>query len=96
MSNFKVGEKVVCINDTNITIAFELKKGEIYTVREVFRGIDLKGDIVEGLTLNEVINGNCSLGREIGYTSDRFRKLDQQFAENVIKNLIETSQPVEI
>lgn len=30
--NFKVGDKVVLIDDTNIHFSFKLKKGKVYTV----------------------------------------------------------------
>lgn len=89
MSNFKVGEKVVCIDNTPKQIQLkELgfiypKNNEIYTVR----GFTPSGT---GIFLEEIINlpmRTHSGMAEIGFEMRRFRKLDHQFAEDLCKEL---------
>jgi len=85
MSNFKIGEKVVCIDDTNQnnhtlkTIGF-VKINEIYTIK----GFSSEG----GLLLEELSGGFWFDGEEAGFKITRFRKLDYQFAEDVCAELI--------
>lgn len=74
---FKVGQEVVCVNNTpkddrpeSIIALGLLKVGETYTVREISKD-------GSAITLEEVISPYInSLGREMGYKADRFRPLD--------------------
>ncbi len=78
----KIGEKIVCI-DTSTRINYEkrmicegtsLRKNEIYTSSGCF--IDEDGDeVVLVLELN------------YPYLSDRFRRLDYKFVNNVLKDI---------
>jgi len=69
MSNFKVGQKVVCIRET---ISKNIKLNEIYTITGLF-------DDSTGVTLKEV---NPSPGYHVFYSS-YFRPLDHAFADEV-------------
>jgi len=86
MSNFKIGEKVVCIDDSSgkTTKTKTLIKGQIYTV---------SGFSQESIFLVEVptITHNGKLGKP-SYGCYRFRKLDHQFSEDLCKQLIEEFQ----
>lgn len=74
MANFKIGEKVVCVDPID-----ELLKGEIYTV-EGFNSYD------GGLILKEV---KSKVGRKGAFKKERFRKLDYDFAENLLTEISE-------
>ena len=91
--NFKVGEKVVCIDDSNprrADLLIKIKRNEIYTIREIYISQINGGEI---FNLEEVIGEICPFwGREIGYYSVRFRKLDYDFAENLLAEIKEQVQ----
>lgn len=74
MSNFKIGEKVVCIDATG-----DLTKNEIYTIIG-FNNYD------NGLILQEIKSPKY-LG---AFKSFRFRKIDYEFAENLLKEISES------
>lgn len=82
MRNFKVGEKVVCVEPINGLI-----ENEIYTVRGMY--ISTYDPSQTAIYLEEII-GKYSVfhGKELGYRSSRFRKLDHQFSEDVIAEII--------
>lgn len=80
MSNFKIGEKVVCIDPTE-----GLVKNEIYTIFEVYKGWNPENIIVDGLVLYEILSKNGD-----GFQASRFRKLDYEFAENLLKEISES------
>lgn len=80
MSNFKKGEKVVCINPIE-----ELVKHEIYTIYEIYKGWNPNGIIVDGFVLLEILSKDGD-----GFMSSRFRKLDYEFAENLLKEISES------
>ena len=82
MSNFKIGEKVVCVFSDNE----DLIKGEIYTIKKIrpFKG---------GLQFYEV---NCT-GDNSGYFAKyRFRKLDYAHTERICAEIIESLKVEEI
>ena len=92
MSNFKIGEKVVSLK-TFEREEIEIKKGckfpikgQIYTIREITNN--------DCLRFEELINpplpydSGCDFG-EAEFTPNNFRKLDTQFAEDVISEIIE-------
>lgn len=94
MCNFKVGEKVVCIS-TILPQAYSRsvlpEKGEMYTIRGI---LEKEGNV--GLVLEEIVNPVQKFKN--GYGEEHFgikffRKLDYQFAEDVIKKICE--EPVE-
>jgi hypothetical protein len=69
---FRVGQKVVCINNRNLVYAVAPVLGRIYTIR-IIQGKVLKPHRGVGIILDEIVNGLHSNGREYGYYSDRFR-----------------------
>jgi hypothetical protein len=86
----KVGQKVVCVNNTpkdNRPEAIEslskIKVGETYTVREI-----LSSDS-QAIALDEVVTPySPNLGREMGYKSDRFVPLDSyNWAEELLSEI---------
>ena len=81
MSNFRIGEKVICVDDR---IGFTSKsktliKGEFYTISG-FEGSDVYVEEVPYVIFN---------GKKLVpyYGAYRFRKLDHQFAEDLCKEL---------
>ena len=86
----KSGCKVVCVNDKFSSLILELydnlpKKGNHYTVRDVFLGRDIKGQEGEvGITLEELKNPPDPAhmdGQELGFRSERFRQLQPDKVE---------------
>ena len=97
MSNFKVGEKVVCVEPI-----YNLIKGEIYTIETIKIckcGIVLLS-ISEDFRKNKVDGTRCSCGviswGESLWYSNRFRKLDHQFSEDVIAEIIKQVKEEEL
>ena len=92
---FKIGEKVVCVNPNQ-----RLVKGQIYEV-ECFENC-VCGDVA--INLIGVYGGNfkfseCKCGRDCSnraHSLFRFRKLDYEFAENLLAEITEQMQRVEI
>jgi hypothetical protein len=87
------GQKVVCINDTFPPYVLGLykqlpKKGDVYTVREVFLGREkvVKGgeSATVGLLLEELKNPPDPFHQgqqELGFSSERFAPVDELPAE---------------
>jgi len=73
MSNFKVGEKVVCVMPID-----DLVLNDIYTISGL-----VKGSNGNGVRLLEVYTD------WLGFNVNRFRKLDTQFAEDICAKIIE-------
>ncbi len=83
------GQKVVCINDTFPPYVFALykqlpKKGDTYTIREVFLGREkvVKGSesATVGLLLEELKNPTDPFHQgqqELGFSSERFAPLEE-------------------
>jgi hypothetical protein len=90
---FKVGQKVVCIDDSprpnrpvrkGITIP---KKDKIYTVRDMYTAKS-SGELA--LILVEIKNPpHPDWGKELGFLADRFKPIDDSynFAEGVLAKL---------
>jgi len=77
-TTFEIGEIVVCTNARRRWYRLgELKKGEMYTV-EGFNPVD------GGLILKE--SKSPSSGYQ-AYRADRFRKVDYNFANSIIKDI---------
>lgn len=100
MSNFKIGEKVVFVDDSNIDYTRGMRKakvvlpkiGEIYTVR----GYALGGN---SIYLEEIKNPimNTFYGfLEQAFKTSRFRKLDHQFGEDVCAEIIKQVKEEEL
>lgn len=92
MSNFKIGEKVVCIDDSirsngNIRI----KKGDIYTISSFenccSNNFQLKE--ISNIGIKKCIKcGNSVYSNS--YLSSRFRKLDYSFGEKICAEILES------
>ncbi len=77
MGNFKVGQKVVCIEPIE-----ELTNGEIYTVTNA--NVDAFNDygiMVKGITATKI------LGKTLFYLSSRFRAIDDSWVENILEEI---------
>jgi len=92
MSNFKIGEKVVCIgNFEKRPNEIDPIKGEIYTIREIIQ--NRPNDGKTGLKFEEIINLPQKYNEgfsECNFLSDKFRKLDHQFADKICAEIIES------
>lgn len=79
---FKVGQKVVCINDANqynntiIGKANPVKKGYIYTIRKI--------NAICGLIFEEFIQGYHYDGSEAGFKPDRFKLLEDNWVDELL------------
>lgn len=83
MSNFKVGQKVVCVDSSGTGRFKPITKGEIYTIRYITIGLNELSVIIPAVLLEEVINDVNIIGLENAYASRRFRPLDHAFADKV-------------
>lgn len=90
-----VGSKIICINATPnpgsdaITIRYlsYLKKGQIYTVREIY---DIQG--ITAVLLEEVTTPfSDRTGHELGYRLERFRPVTDSdiWAEDMLQQIVE-------
>ena len=78
MRNFKIGEKVVCINDKRRWYKLGgLKKHEIYTIVG-FNPYD------DGFILKEIKSPKSGFN---AYSASRFRKVDYAFADRIIQTI---------
>ncbi len=81
MSKFKIGEKVVCINNKRRWFKLGgLKRNEIYTITG-FNPYD------DGLILKEIKSPKSGFN---AYSANRFRKIDYAFADKILQ----TIQPI--
>lgn len=79
MDRFKIGERVVCINDKRRWYKLGgLKKHEIYTVVG-FNPYD------DGLILREIKSPKSGFN---AYAANRFRKLDYAFVDKVLQTIV--------
>lgn len=95
---FKIGEKVVFVDDSGIFgsenerrvgVKFPIKNN-IYTIREIET---LNG--ITGFRLEEIVNRvfGYNGGKDVGekaFKAERFRKLDYDFAENLLAEITES------
>ena len=96
MSTFKIGEKVVCV--TNAPLDFEdiidgvtaPKVKEIYTIRTMESDKTGTWITVEEI-INPVFNYLDGFG-EASFNINYFRKLDYQFAENLLAELTQSAK----
>lgn len=90
----KIGDRIVCINDNFSSINYNKPiKGKIYTIRNFYHS---KGGFGISVYLNEIYNENIFFGAEPSFSVDRFRKIDELFAENVIKNIKQEIEELEL
>lgn len=96
--SFKVGEKVVCVDASYQNKDYWLSQGFIFPVEGecyTIRDFTTSGNAIK---LSEIDNTHMShrskTGLESGFKIYRFRKLDYDFVEEVIKNI--KQQPVEV
>jgi len=88
MRNFKIREKVVCVdsdlkyNDTLSMQPHKIIKGEIYTIDYI--------DSVGGLGLIEIFSGIYHDGEKAGFKPSRFRKLDHSFGEKICAEILQS------
>jgi len=96
MSNFKIGEKVVSLKSFDYT-DFDIKngvkhpkKGDILTIRTIeFDNGEIAFRFEE--IINPILGYNFGNDwNELHYVSYRFRKIDYEFAENLIKEISES------
>jgi hypothetical protein len=80
---FKIGEKVVCIDDSKgrYTGKITLVKGEIYTV------IKLTNVEEGGVLLKEIEPMKNDYNSYHYYSNHRFRKIDYSFSEELLEKI---------
>jgi hypothetical protein len=93
---FKIGQKVVCINDKpkvgKIPKNKPLKKDNTYIIRGMYKSITHPGILC--LLLEELVNPISNQWRkEIGYDADRFKPVDMiddsvEWAENILSEIL--------
>lgn len=103
---FKVGQKVVCINDdwfehpSWADVAHKPVKGQIYTVRDIDQLPLALGFDIPGLHLIELTNptqfwyfGMDIFVAEISFESDRFRPLEEKKTDiSAFTSLLKTKE----
>ena len=107
MSNFSIGDKVVCVNDKfppDISKLYDALpvKDSTYVVRDIRLGINLtlEGDV--SVLLIGLVNpkADSKSALERGFRADRFRPLqelrEKQMATNADEEKKELTQPVEV
>jgi hypothetical protein len=78
---FDIGQKVICVNDK---FSFDIlqsmtsfpKNGRVYTVRDLVPAFDYDMKETCAILLQELINPPNPKGIENGFSSDRFRTLE--------------------
>ena len=90
---FRVGQRVVCVDDTFSEGILKWliqipKKGEVYTIREIQQGIDERLFPSISLLLKGINNGASDAPpyRERGFHSRRFRPLTEEENKTQTKN----------
>lgn len=95
MSNFKVGQKVVCVEPTQ-----DLVKGEIYTIECIAYCKCGKLNLGISEMPTDYYSAICDCGfedRRVKLKSAyRFRLLDHQFAEDVLAEITKSVQQEEL
>jgi len=95
MSNFKIGEKVVALCSQKDKGAQPRKKGEIYTITDIY--VCVHG--IVNLNVNNQFGEHkaidCNCGCEISsskfFTNSKyFRKLDYSFGEKICAEILES------
>jgi len=92
MTAFKIGGKVVCVEPI-----YNLKKDRDYEIKGIFDfgcGNILLDVGVENGTNKNYVSCRCGKTHYVGsvYSNSRFRKLDYDFAENLLADIKEAVQ----
>jgi len=94
---FKIGQKVVCIDDKprknrpNFTIK-PIKKNSTYTIRGIYESATHPGVVC--ILLEELVNSiDKKWNKEIGYDSTRFKPIDMiddsiEWAESILSEIL--------
>lgn len=100
MSNFKIGDRVICINNSskfNIPLKLD-RKYIIYDIRPSHCGTEIKLNV--GLTSINIQYScpSCNtitskIGEKIYFKSSRFRKVEEKQEVNYIKLKVEIEEP---
>lgn len=83
---FKIGQKVVCINDSNqvnctvIGKLIKVKRDTIYTIREI--------NSIGGLLFQEFIQCHHYDGSEAGFNPNRFKPLEDNWVNELLCKII--------
>lgn len=89
---FKIGQKVVCIDDSRIVKGAEIKCGEIYTIKDMF-----EQDGTLGLFFYEINNGAIrGYPNFWGYSAKRFRPVDDMWSDDILSKIIEEVETEEL
>lgn len=99
MSSFRVGQKVVCVDDKPLGFSRgfhpseAVKVGTVYTVRRIF--IDDEGDVI--LQLDEVERSDIAKRQwrtdELGYAAFRFRPIvERKTSISIFKAMLNPSR----
>jgi hypothetical protein len=91
---FKVGQKVVCINDKNqvnkaiIGSLNPVKKDYIYTIRKI--------NSYDGLIFEEFIRGFYYTGEEAGFAPNRFKPLEDNWVDELLCKIMSDVEAAEL
>jgi hypothetical protein len=91
VSNFRVGQKVVCVNDSMSAygVTSPLKKGSVYTVSDVMFGTSWRGPDT-GLIL---VGVPCVAQFVRGYSASRFRPVVERKTDiSIFKAMLNPKQ----
>ena len=76
MTNFKVGQKVVCVDDSGFTLTPNTPiKGRTYKIRGFYRNV-LSNNV--SIYLEEIVNGKIFYGTEPSFDQYRFRSIQYE------------------
>ena len=85
---FKIGQKIICVKPTTgydaggwKSISPQIKVGEIFTY-------DGYNNVTDGIYLKEITALN-RYGKRASYTAEKFRPLDETFAEETLIRIAE-------
>lgn len=102
MSNFKVGQKVVCV-DSSVNRKPQITYSGRYIIKDEIYTIKGFNPVTEGVYLEEHVMGFYNnmvnpkhQGMEASYRVERFRHLHHEFAEEVISMLLEQPETIEL
>lgn len=97
---FRIGQKVVCVDDSVVVGlwdgGFNVKKGAVYTVRGIEPPCECLGASYGGLFLCEVVDvpeSTCCGVREPSYRAYRFRPIVERKTDiSIFKKLLTSAQ----
>lgn len=82
---FKIGQKVICVDDSGLIEGAEIKLNKIYTIKDIDEREDRLALFFHG------INNGAKTGYPYfwGYSSKRFRPIDDIWADDILSKIIE-------